>query len=172
MLGDSQGVYVWKPSPSTFDQITVYECSEYFCEVVKQSSLPLELSSPIFDLAGRYAPLVILTEIPGEHNNNEPLNQIMFYQHIDVCDLGAMLKSLLELEPGWKIEGFSIVSPKVSSLSSTDVRRIANENLNPKRLQSSPIEESSVSSVNVSWKPILFGLTCFALGCLSSLLIW
>ena len=169
--------YAWKPKPGSFDSLNIYLIDDLFVEVINQTSLPLELGSALYDLAGMYAPLVIVTEIPSAANGDEDVNQIVFYQHLEVCNLGQMLQKLNELEVGWKLEGFALISPRKSSLKAEDVQCIATECQLSKPLPSVPDQittdqAATVSSVNVPWKPIVFGLTCFALGCLSSLLLW
>lgn len=172
--GDKQ--FTWKPSPDFFDQLIIYNLKEGFVEVSKQCSLPLELSSPIFDLAGMYSPLILLEELPGTHDSNQ-LHRIVFYQHLELININQMVANLNELEVGWTVKGYAVVSPEETSLTLDQVRDVALGCKLSTPLPSVPDPEttdhaSNVSSVNVPWKPILFGLTCFALGVLSSLLLW
>lgn len=173
MLADAPKQYVWHPQPGQSDTLTLY-LEGGIVEVTKQAHIPLELASPIFDLAGLYSPLVLMTELPAYGQEGDDLGRTVFYQHLDVIHLGQLVEQLNALEPGWSIQGRVVVSPRPTSLGLDRVREQILACRLPEALpksESKPepepmaMEQRGRSPLNL--RPWLWGAVGFGLGLLS-----
>lgn len=179
MLAGAPKQYVWTPQPGQSDSLTLF-LDDGIVEVMKQAHIPLELSSPIFDLAGLYSPLVLLTEVPtyGQEESGSA-SRTVFYQHLDIIHLGQLLEKLNQHEPGWTIQGRAVVSPADSTLGLDTVRALIVDSKQPERLaepelepESEPVAvEQTREKAPINVRSLLWGAMGFVLG-IGAMALW